>query len=70
MDGYEGGVNALLCLEWCLEYGHRFPQDRKTAMHVLDWLAEKAKDEATTEADWEAIDRAIHSAKEVVAHAR
>jgi hypothetical protein len=55
-------VNGLLCLKWCLEYGHRFPQDYRTALHVRDWLADKAAECAWNDEERTAVDVARRAA--------
>lgn len=48
-------MNAAKCLEWCLEYGHRFPNDYRTALNVRDWLADKALEFAWNDEEREAV---------------
>ena len=59
-------MNATLCLRWCHEVRHHFPNDRRTAIHTLEWLADKAKEDAVREADFEAIEIAIANAKRIL----
>jgi hypothetical protein len=60
-------VNQRLCLEWCLEYGHRFPQDYRTALHVRDWLADKALEWAWTNEERQAVSVARAAALAMIA---
>jgi hypothetical protein len=59
-------VNAALCLQWCVDYAHRFPQDLRTALHVRDWLADKAAEEAQTDSQRAAVQLARDQANALI----
>lgn len=59
-------MNATECLRFCHQIHGNFPNDFRTALHVLDWLADKAQTEAVTVDDFEAIEAAKEKAKELL----
>lgn len=59
-------MNATKCLEWCHEVRGNYPNDFCAALHVLDWLAAKAKTEAVTAEDLEAVEAARAWAKDLL----
>lgn len=59
-------MTATECLAWCKAVRGRFPDDFQAAFAVLNWLADKARTEAKTPDDFEAIDAAVEAAKELL----
>lgn len=59
-------MNAAKCLEFCREVHGKFPNDRRTAEHVINWLAAKAKTEAISPEDIEAIEAVEQGARELL----
>lgn len=59
-------MNALKCLEFCHEVRGNLPNDFGTALHIINWLAEKARIEAVSPEDFGAIEAAVEAAKELL----
>jgi len=55
-------MNSQLCLAWCIENGSRLPNDRITAQHVVDWLADKGMEAAMEEHEIQACEEAKRNA--------
>lgn len=59
-------MNGSICLQWCHAVWHRFPNDQRTARHVLEWLADKAEEDATNSHDFRVINEARRNAKRMI----
>lgn len=60
-------MDSSNCLAWCHEVRDAFPNDRRTAMHALEWLTDSASRAATEQADHDAIEAARRNAARILA---
>lgn len=59
-------MNAAMALEWCLAHQEGYPNDKRTAIHVADWLADKALIVCATDAQVVAVNAAKDWALRVI----
>lgn len=56
-------MNEQRCLEYCIEYGGNFPDDLRTALHVREWVGQRALAWAFNDEERAAATAAIEWAK-------